>query len=87
MKAEQNLIGDFYKDCNIELPFQTENLQSILFNYDENFFGLIILSHKILPSDEVKNKFSIIVKFAQNCLAMWNDANLIKRDLNIPLKI
>ncbi|MBK7979072.1 MAG: response regulator [Ignavibacteriae bacterium] len=84
MKAEQNLIGDFYKDCNIELPFQTENLQSILFNYDENFFGLIILSHKILPSDEVKNKFSIIVKFAQNCLAMWNDANLIKRDLNIP---
>ncbi|MBK8946369.1 MAG: response regulator [Ignavibacteriae bacterium] len=82
-KNELNFTGNIFKECNPELNFSNESVQSIIFNLDENKFGILLLIHKILPSSVNRKKFLIISQFVQNCFSTWkNSENIITSKLN-----
>lgn len=69
---ESNLITE----CTLSISADKSNLQSFILNVGENFKYVLLLEHKVFPSDSDKNKFNEVSKFIQNFLFTWNSLPL-----------
>ncbi|MBK7106874.1 MAG: response regulator [Ignavibacteriae bacterium] len=80
-KNELNFTGNIFKECLITVNVQNENLQSIIFNLNENKFGILILVHKIQPALEDRKKFFNVAQFVQNCFSTWKNSENMKSNI------
>ncbi len=75
IKSQHSFQNSTIKECKLNLNYETKNLQSIIFNISENKFGLILLFHKVLPSQEYRQSYTVIPRFVQNLLSVWKSSN------------
>ncbi|MFZ1291665.1 MAG: response regulator [Melioribacteraceae bacterium] len=77
-KNELGFTGNIFKECIIDSNFQFDNFQTIIFNLDENRFGILVLVHKFLPPTEDRKKYFPISQFVQNCFSIWKNSESVK---------
>ncbi len=63
----------FTSNCLLDTPTISENLQSLAFGYANNSIGLLILNHKIRPSNDVLEKFYSAAKLIGYFLGIWKN--------------
>jgi CheY-like chemotaxis protein len=70
IKYENDLISE----CKIKVGQSHNNLQSIAMFIGDTLKYVLLIEHKIVPSDSEKAKYFTISKFVQNLLNMWNNS-------------
>jgi len=66
-KYEHDLIGE----CKLSIDYSSPNIQSTVIFTDESKKFVLLLEHKIAPSESDKIKYYAILKFVQNMLRIW----------------
>ncbi len=64
---------EFTSNCSLDVPTISDNLQSLAFGYSNNSIGLLLLNHKILPSETTMEKFYSAAKLVGNYLSIWKN--------------